>query len=640
MAKASIASSVESASGQARWRRARLVVGCILLACVAPLAADPTPQQLLTYRPRQEGVPYSTPAPDQVAACKVELVRGQRKGSGWLLKDPSGQPLRLLFDSNDDGAVHVWSYYKDGIEVYREIDTTFKKPSLPDQYRWINAGGTKWGIDENHTGRITTWKAISAEEASQELLQALITRDAARFQALLLTETEIKALELPADQAARLREAVKGAPARFQAAVSRLTELSAKTNWIHLESGLPACIPADQTGGRYDLIKYPRAVIMFETGGKSSMVPTGEMIQVGGAWRLIDGPGENANGGSVNGSQAGQDEMSPELLKLVNELAALDTGAPPFVDSTDAKVAAHHLRRADLLEKIVGLVKAEEREPWIKQVADSLATAAQASPAGDNTGATRLSSLQKQLAAKLTPGHALTAYVTYREIQTDYTTRIVKLPDFKQGQQEYVARLGKFVEAYPQAEDTPEALLQAGMACELLDKEVEARNWYAKAQKDFPSRPQGIKGAGAVRRLGLEGQPLKLAAPTLADPNVPGDIEQLRGKIAVVYYWASWNSQCPGDFTKLKALLEANKDVGLVLVNLDDKAEAARTFLTKTPAPAGLQLHQDLGLEARLATDYGILNLPTLFLVGKDGKVVSTHVQVATLEDEIKKLKK
>jgi thiol-disulfide isomerase/thioredoxin len=303
-------------------------------------------------------------------------------------------------------------------------------------------------------------------------------------------------------------------------------------------------------------------------------------------------------------------------------------------------VAAHHLRRADLLEKMVGLVKAEDREPWIKQVADSLAAAAQASPAGDTVAITRLASLQKQLASKLAAGHSLTAYVAYREIQTDYALRIIKNADFKQGQTEYVAKLGKFAETYPQAEDTADALLQAGMACELLDKDVEARNWYAKVQKDFPTKPQGIKGAGAVRRLSLDGQIMKLSGPTLADATANADLDQLRGKIAIVYYWASWNSQCVGDFAKLKALLEAHKDVGLLLVNLDEKAADARTFLIKTPAPPAIQLHQDKGLEARLATDFGVLNLPTLFLVGKDGKVVSTRTQVATLEEEIKKLSK
>ena len=44
------------------------------------------------------------------------------------------------------------------------------------------------------------------------------------------------------------------------------------------------------------------------------------------------------------------------------------------------------------------------------------------------------------------------------------------------------------------------------------------------------------------------------------------------------------------------------------------------------------------GLEDPLATNYGIMVLPNIFLVGKDGKVVSRTVQMNTLEDEIKKL--
>src|SRR5581483_933447 len=117
-------------------------------------------------------------------------------GSGWVLKDESDNLLRKFFDSNDDGRVDVWSYYKDGAEVYSEIDTTYT--GKPDQYRWLNAGGMKWGVDETKEGRIKYWKAISPEEVSQELLQALIAHDQARFQALVVSETEIKALGLAA----------------------------------------------------------------------------------------------------------------------------------------------------------------------------------------------------------------------------------------------------------------------------------------------------------------------------------------------------------------------------------------------------------------------------------------------------------
>ena len=51
-------------------------------------------------------------------------------------------------------------------------------------------------------------------------------------------------------------------------------------------------------------------------------------------------------------------------------------------------------------------------------------------------------------------------------------------------------------------------------------------------------------------------------------------------------------------------------------------------------------MHQDLGLEGRLATDFGVMGLPNLFLVGKDGKVVSRNAQINGLDDEVKKLLK
>src|SRR6266851_826968 len=162
----------------------------VLLGALAPLAAaapipPPTPQQMLNLKPKQEGVAYTIPEADKVATCKVEKVTG-RKGSGWILKDADGKTLRLFFDTNADDKVDVWSYYRDGVEVYRETDTNFT--GKPDQYRWLNAGGAKFGIDEAKDFHVKHWKVISPEEVSQEILAALANHDFARLQALMLTE--------------------------------------------------------------------------------------------------------------------------------------------------------------------------------------------------------------------------------------------------------------------------------------------------------------------------------------------------------------------------------------------------------------------------------------------------------------------
>src|SRR5689334_10393761 len=100
-------------------RSGALLFAGLLLTGAAQAASAPTPQQMLTYRPRQDGVACATPAAEALATCKVELVKGRTKGSGWALKDGAGQPLRVFFDSNDDGQIDLWSYFKDGAEVYR-----------------------------------------------------------------------------------------------------------------------------------------------------------------------------------------------------------------------------------------------------------------------------------------------------------------------------------------------------------------------------------------------------------------------------------------------------------------------------------------------------------------------------------------
>ena len=72
----------------------------------------------------------------------------------------------------------------DGLEVYRDIDADFN--GKPDQCRWFNTAGTRWGLDTNEDGKIDRWKEISAEEASDELVRALGRERPTRFARLLL----------------------------------------------------------------------------------------------------------------------------------------------------------------------------------------------------------------------------------------------------------------------------------------------------------------------------------------------------------------------------------------------------------------------------------------------------------------------
>ncbi|HBI43981.1 MAG TPA: hypothetical protein DDY78_14195 [Planctomycetales bacterium] len=630
-----------------RWAMA----GCIVLGGAGSAWAGNAPpvSTMLRYHPAQEGVSITTPKPEEEAGCKVELVKGAGKGSGWALKDANGKTLRVFF-SHDQTNLDVWSYYKDGVEVYRESETEGGGATgKADQFRWLNADGMKWGVDEAKHGQITHWKAISPEEVSQEILHALTTKDFARLQALMISEAEMKQIGLSEEQAAHIRDLEKGAASKFQKTIADLPKLSSgKPTWVHLETAAPECTPAEPGSSRPELLKYSHGSLLFEVGGATEWVQTGEMIQVGSAWRIVEGPTAGAAPvETTTGADKVVGDSDPKLMALINELTELDKKTPDGSNAAaNPLMARHHMLRVDQLEKIAAAAKPDQRESWYRQMADSLSTAAQNSPAGDTAAMKRLVGLEESM-AKVMPGSNLAAYVTYREMQAEYAVHISqgtgtkeKEDSFAKVQQAWVDRLTKFVETYPKADDTPDALLQLGMVCEFLNKDVEAKNWYLALVKHFPDATQGKKAGGSIRRLESEGQAFKLAGPTLADPNVVYDIEQAHGKVVVVYYWASWNSQSATDFNKLKAMMDTEgKDVELVAINLDNTIKEARDFLTRSPA-VGVHLYQNGGLDSKLANDYGIVVLPELFLIGKDGKVVSRNVQINNLEDEVKKLLK
>ena len=113
-------------------------------------AATTTVEQALKLAPVQQGVDYDRPTPEEAAKCKISVKKDAGQ-VGWVVENPEGLILRKFIDTNGDNVVDQWSYYKDGVEVYRDIDSDFN--GKPDQYRWLNAGGTRWGVDKRDANR-------------------------------------------------------------------------------------------------------------------------------------------------------------------------------------------------------------------------------------------------------------------------------------------------------------------------------------------------------------------------------------------------------------------------------------------------------------------------------------------------------
>src|SRR5262249_60992342 len=127
-----------------------------------------------------------------------------------------------------------------------EIDTN--TDDVPDQYRWLNSGGMKWGVDVNADGKIDAWRMISAEEVAQEVFLATATNDYNRLRGLFITETELRSLKLPAAKMEKIQKQLAGAAAKFEETRKKLPALTKDANFVRAESAVPQCAPADTTG--------------------------------------------------------------------------------------------------------------------------------------------------------------------------------------------------------------------------------------------------------------------------------------------------------------------------------------------------------------------------------------------------------
>ncbi len=611
----------------------------------AATAQTPRAEDILARKPVLPGVNVSTPTGADAAACRVEVVSGLKSAegrplTGVVVRDAQGKLVRQVLDDTgnpDLTKARFRSFYLNGVEAYREIDANSN--GKPDQFRFLGPNGSRWGADTGERGAVDRWFVLSPAEASQELFQALATADAAKLAALLPTEDELKAAQVPAGDIAGIVQKAAGAAKRLQDTAASL-KLTDKDKWVHLELTAPAATAADPTAPTLGLVKHRSATVLFDRGdGKTvGQFQTGELVLVGNAWKLIDGPapGQAVAGG---GESAGgpQLDLSPEAQALLTKLNAIPAPADP------KGMAEFHAQRAAILEQLAAKTTGASQEPWIRQTIDALASVAEAQGTTDGQAMKRLLEWQQRIDAARSPA---AAYAAFRVASAEYSIRLNQpKPDLLKVQEWWRGTLETFINKYPKDEETAEAMLRLAVASEFVsgkDGEKAAQNWYEKLAAAFPQHPHAQKAQGAVRRLTSEGQPLQLPAATdLAGKAF--DARALAGKTVVVYYWATWGRDTTTELKQLGELLKAHGDkLAVVTINLDDEPGKAVQALNAAGVAGGIHLHQPGGLErSPLAVAYGVQMVPHLMLAGKDGKVANRNAQPgANLRDEVEKLVK
>jgi len=611
-----------------------------------------TPAKLLEIFKPTKGieVEYDKPTdPAVINACKVEVLPdATTKHAGYALRDGQGRLLRRFVDTDGNRDLDQWSYYKDGFEVYRELDLDGDR--RVDESRWMNSAGTR--IAKIQNSKIVSWKRLSAEEAYKILVQSLLASDWTLLETVMASPAELEALGVPQSTVAQAKESGAKRVELATEVVKGLKGWTAQTTWNRLDGLLPHLIPADSSGQlKEDLILYENAVIFpAQTAGQSNdgtlaFLQIPEMLKLGDVWKFVELPKPvdpskplvTTDGGIRSAlfreqvNVAGAVSQDPEMEAALKALASFDEAHSS--NDSKANIAKFHQERIPLLQKAIKVAKTpEDRLVYTKQIVDSLAAAYQTGlfPAG-------MDSLNKLIEAE--GDGALGTYASFRKIFAEFTVKNEEGGNAMAHQKKWVADLKEFVNKYPKAEETPDALLQLASSHEFNAEEDVAKTYYTTLTQSFPDTQEGKKAAGALRRLDLNGQPLEVKGQGLNKQTI--DTAQYRGKLVLISFWASWADPVKKDLPDIKKLYQKYHDRGFEIVGvcLDEQLEDATEFLKANPIPWP-QIFEPGGLETNpLATSFGIISVPTMILVDQQGKVINRSVRTASeLETQLEKV--
>ncbi len=631
--------------------RTSLVMAAALGIAPGLASAQYTPQGLLTKNaPVFRGVDHDLPAAQvkgddpavkaAVDACKVEVnKRGftVRDGQGKLLRrflDTNGQQTQRTGDKEPITHLDQWSYYQDGFEVYREVDTN-EDGSL-DEVRWMNSAGSRIAqVKPSEKGgvRVVAWTRISAEEASKVLVQSLVQGDRALMESVLATPEELEVVGAPKATIERVAEAQAGRAKALGTLLGSLKDKgwTGQTTWSRFDGMMPHVIPADpEIGLKNEVVMYENVVFFGDAGNpeatsKMAYLSAPEVVKIGDAWKFVDLPHAvdpvKPAGGSLaslrNDIFKGMGDVEPPLTGSRKKLAAHDA-KPLAADVEKKEIAEWHRTRVEILGDVI----AEAKDPadklvFQKQAVNDLAEAIRTDLFPQGLGV-----LDKMIAV----GGKIGSFAAYRKVLVQFDLDADQVgANLLEVQKASLAKFEAFLTDFPKSDEEPEALLQLGTVNDFNGDEKEAKRWYARLAKDYPATDAGKKALGAARRLDIDGKPLKLAGPSLSGK--PASVDHYRGTPVLVVYWTSTDLKEMQDLAALKAKLGA-KGFEVLGVNLDGDKAAAESAAKELPTPWAT-IHEPGGMDGRLANELGIISTPTMILLDTKGQVVNRKIRKA-----------
>ena len=217
--------------------------------------------------------------------------------------------------------------------------------------------------------------------------------------------------------------------------------------------------------------------------------------------------------------------------------------------------------------------------------------------------------------------------------------------DYAKALENSVSGLMKFIGRHGDSDQADEA---RGVVAAIFTN-YAPEDWFKKNIKvakvllaDLEERnPRGAKRLkGKILDVELVGNAPPAIEVTALDGK-PLSLEDYKGKVLLIDFWATWCGPCIGELPNLKEVYAKYKDKGFDILGISLDREGTRENLEsfiETEEMAWRHFFDREGGKNEISDLYGISSIPKTYLLGKDGKVVKVGLRGEALGKAVAEL--
>lgn len=222
--------------------------------------------------------------------------------------------------------------------------------------------------------------------------------------------------------------------------------------------------------------------------------------------------------------------------------------------------------------------------------------------------------------------------------------------------EEGIAVLEELIKYYPLTAYVEPSLLTLGLAYDKVERHDEADVVYAKLTNN--SKYSNGRHAQTAQRLlqtdraDRKGATEGLSSTSNRSPNFVGQaamdfhatdlngqplsIEQFRGKVVLLDFWATWCPPCIAEMPNVKRTYTKykNQNFEIIGISLDRSMAPLKSYIEKE----GITWPQYYDSSRRVSNMYQVRSIPSTFLIDGEGIIRDTNLRGSALESAVAQL--